>query len=67
MQRGFNVTYKQIAVALATLVFASPIYTQPTKGRVAAGPLVLLYQLAPELVEQQQALETGIADAQQLR
>jgi uncharacterized tellurite resistance protein B-like protein len=67
MQRGFNVTYKQIAVALATLVFASPIYTQPTKGRVAAGPLVMLYQLAPELVEQQQALETGIADAQQLR
>jgi uncharacterized tellurite resistance protein B-like protein len=67
MQRGFKVTYKQIAVALATLVFASPIYTQSTKSRLAVGSLVMLHQHAPELLEQHQALESGMADLQQSR
>jgi uncharacterized tellurite resistance protein B-like protein len=67
MQRGFHVTYKQIAVALATLAFASPIYTQSTKSRVAVGSLVTMHQLAPELLEQRQALESGMADVQQSR
>ncbi len=67
MQRGFSITYKQIAVALATLVFASPIYTQSTKSRASVGPLVMMHQLAPELFEHRQALESGMADAQQLR
>ena len=67
MQRGFRVAYKQIAVALVTLVFASPIYTQSTKSRVAVGSLVLMHQHAPDLLEQRQALELGMADAQQLR
>jgi uncharacterized tellurite resistance protein B-like protein len=66
MQRGFNVTYKQIAVALATLVFASPIYTQSTKSRLAVGALVTMHQVAPDLLEQQ-ALESGMTDAQQSR
>jgi len=67
MQRGFRVAYKQIAVALVTLVFASPIYTQSTKSRLAVGALVLMHQHAPDLLEQRQALELGMADAQQLR
>jgi hypothetical protein len=67
MQRGFNVTYKQIAVALATLAFASPIYTQSTKSRVAVGSLVTVQQLAPELLEQRQALESVMTEVQQSR
>ena len=67
MQRGFNVTYKQIAVALATLAFASPIYTQSTKSRVAVGSLVTVQQLAPELLEQRQALESVMTEVQQPR
>ncbi|WP_310613063.1 hypothetical protein [Limnohabitans sp.] len=67
MQRSFNIAYKQIAVALATLVFASPIYTQSTKSRASVGPLVMMHQLVPELFEHRQALESGMADAQQLR
>jgi uncharacterized tellurite resistance protein B-like protein len=66
-QRRFKVPYKQIAVALATVVFASPIYTQSAKTRVAAGPLVMMHQLAPELLEQRQAFESGLSAAQQLR
>jgi len=67
MQRSFNVAYKQIVVALATLVFASPIYTQSTKSRVAVGALVMLHQLAPELLDQRQAMESAMADVPQLR
>ena len=64
-QRSFKVPYKQIAVALATVVFASPIYTQSVRGRAAAGPLVMLHQSAPEMLEQQQAFIAGpIADPQ---
>jgi uncharacterized tellurite resistance protein B-like protein len=66
-QRNFKVPYKQIAIALATVVFASPIYTQSTKSRVTAGPLVMLYQLAPELIEQRQAFGAGLTAEQQLR
>ena len=66
-QRRFKVPYKQIAVALATIVFASPIYTQFAKTRVAAGPLVMMHQLAPELLEQRQAFESGLSAAHQLR
>jgi uncharacterized tellurite resistance protein B-like protein len=66
-QRSFKVPYKQIAVALATVVFASPIYTQPAKGRVAIGPLVILHQLTPDLLEQRQELQWGMVDAHLLR
>jgi hypothetical protein len=65
-QRRFKVTYKQIAVALATVAFASPIYTQSAKSRVATGPLVMMHQLAPELLEQRQAFESGLSAVQQL-
>jgi uncharacterized tellurite resistance protein B-like protein len=66
-QRKFKVPYKQIAVALATVVFASPIYTQSTKSRVAVGPLVMLHQAAPELLEQRQAFGAGLTVVPQLR
>jgi hypothetical protein len=66
-QRSFKVPYKQIAVALATVVFASPIYTQSTKSRVAVGPLVMLHQAAPELLEQRQAFGAGLTVVPQLR
>ena len=57
MQRGFKVSYKQIAIALVTVVFASPIYTHSAKSRVSAGPLVKMEQLAPELMKQRQAVD----------
>ena len=69
-QRSFKVPYKQIAVALATVVFASPIYTQSATSRVVTGPLVMMHQLPPDLLdlaEQRQALQSGMADAPQLR
>jgi uncharacterized tellurite resistance protein B-like protein len=66
-QRSFKVPYKQIAVALATVVFASPIYTQSTKSRVTAGPLVMLHQAAPELLEQRQAFGAGLTVVPQSR
>jgi hypothetical protein len=40
----FVMPYKKIALALATMVFASPIYTQPAQGRMFSGPLVMLDQ-----------------------
>jgi uncharacterized tellurite resistance protein B-like protein len=66
-QRKLKVPYKQMAVALVTVVFASPIYTQPAKSRLAAGPLVTVHQLAPELLEQRQALGPALIDTFQSR
>ncbi len=54
-RRGLKVTYKQIAIALVTVVFASPIYTHSVKSRVSTGSLVKMEQLSPELVAQRQA------------
>jgi hypothetical protein len=56
-----------MAVALVTVVFASPIYTQPAKSRLAAGPLVTVHQLAPELLEQRQASGPALMDTLQSR
>lgn len=66
-QRSFKVPYKQIAIALATVVFASPIYTQSAKSRAAAGPLVMLHHPAPDLLEQRQAFGAGLTVEPQLR
>jgi hypothetical protein len=66
-QRKLKVPYKQMAVALLTVVFASPIYTQPAKSRVVAGPLVAVHQLAPEMFEQRQALGPALMDTFQSR
>jgi hypothetical protein len=38
----FAMPYKQIALALAAMVFASPIYTRPAQGRISTGPLVMI-------------------------
>ncbi len=38
----FVMPYKQIALALAAMVFASPIYTRPAQGRMSTGPLVMI-------------------------
>jgi uncharacterized tellurite resistance protein B-like protein len=38
----FVMPYKQIALALAAMVFASPIYTRPAQGRISSGPLVMI-------------------------
>jgi hypothetical protein len=38
----FVMPYKQIALALAAMVFASPIYTRPVQGRMSTGPLVMI-------------------------
>ena len=43
-KRRFVMPYKQIALALAALVFASPIYTRPAQGRISTGPLVMIDQ-----------------------
>ena len=56
-RRGLKVSFKQIAIALVTVVFASPIYTHSAKSRVSAGSLVKMEQLAPELMKQRQALD----------
>lgn len=63
MPRNFKVSFKQIAIAFATVVFASPIYTQSAKSRASAGPLVMMHQFAPELLEQRQAFESGLMAA----
>lgn len=47
--RPFVFPYKQVAVALAAIVFATPIYTRPAQSREAVGPLVMLQQHVPEL------------------
>lgn len=65
--RPFVVTFKQVAVALAALVFAAPIYTRPVQGQVVVGPLVMLQERASELREHQQALEVELAESPQLR
>ncbi len=44
----FVMPYKQIALALAAMVFASPIYTRPAQGRVSSGPLVMIPQPEPD-------------------
>jgi hypothetical protein len=43
-KRRFVMPYKQIALALAAMVFASPIYTRPAQGRISSGPLVMIDQ-----------------------
>jgi uncharacterized tellurite resistance protein B-like protein len=43
-KRRFAMPYKQIALALAAMVFASPIYTRPAQGRMSSGPLVMIDQ-----------------------
>lgn len=43
-KRRFVMPYKQIALALAAMVFASPIYTRPAQGRISTGPLVMIDQ-----------------------
>jgi uncharacterized tellurite resistance protein B-like protein len=67
MQRRLKVSYKQIAIALVTVVFASPTYTHPAKSRALVGPLVMLHQQAPELLEQRQAFESGLMSEHQSR
>jgi uncharacterized tellurite resistance protein B-like protein len=41
-KRRFVMPYKQIALALAAMVFASPIYTRPAQGRASSGALVMI-------------------------
>jgi uncharacterized tellurite resistance protein B-like protein len=65
--RQFVFPYKQVAVALAAIVFATPIYTRPAQHREVAGPLVMLHEFAPQLREHQQALDTELADLPQVR
>lgn len=45
----FGFPYKQVAVALATIVFATPIYTRPAQSREVVGPLVVLRVPASDL------------------
>jgi hypothetical protein len=47
-KRRFVMPYKQIALALAAMVFASPIYTRPAQGRISSGPLVMIDQSESE-------------------
>lgn len=54
MRRSLKVSYKQIAIALATVAFASPIYTHTAKSRMAVGPLVMKHQLGSDLLKQRQ-------------
>jgi hypothetical protein len=65
--RPFVFPYKQVAVALAAIVFATPIYTRPAQSREVVGPLVMLHEFKPELREHQQALDTELADLPQVR
>ena len=67
MSRQFVFPYKQVAVALAAIVFATPIYTRPVQGREVVGALVLLQERAPELQGHPHALETKLADLSQAR
>jgi hypothetical protein len=53
-RRSLKVSYKQVAIALATVVFASPIYTHTAKSRMAAGPLVMKHQIGSDLLNQRQ-------------
>jgi len=65
--RQFVFPYKQVAVALAAIVFATPIYTRPAQSRGVAGPLVMLQERAPDVLEHQHALDTELADLPQVR
>jgi uncharacterized tellurite resistance protein B-like protein len=65
--RPFVFPFKQVAVALAALVFAAPIYTRPVQGQVVVGPLVMLHERAFELREHQQALEVELAELSHVR
>jgi hypothetical protein len=60
-RRNVKVSYKQIAIALATVVFASPIYTHTAKSRMAVGPLVMKHQLESDLLKQQTATSEWVA------
>jgi len=57
--RGLKLSYKQVAIALTTVVFASPLYTHSEKSRAVAGPLVMKQQRAPDVIKQPQTLEAG--------
>ena len=65
--RPFVFPYKQVAVALAAIVFATPIYTRPAQSRGVAGPLVMLQERTPDVLEHQHALDTELADLPQVR
>ncbi len=65
--RPFIFPYKQVAVALAAIVFATPIYTRPAQSRGVVGPLVVLQERAPDVLEHQHALDTALADLPQVR
>jgi hypothetical protein len=65
--RKFVFPYKQVAVALAAIVFATPIYTRPAQSREVAGPLVMLQEPASDVLEHQHALDTELADLPQVR
>jgi uncharacterized tellurite resistance protein B-like protein len=67
MSRQFVFPYKQVAVALAAMVFATPIYTRPAQSRGVAGPLVMLQERAPDMLEHQHALDTELADLPKVR
>ncbi len=67
MTRQFVFPYKQVAVALVAIVFATPIYTRPAQSRDVVGPLVMLHKPAPELREHQQALDAELVDLPQVR
>jgi uncharacterized tellurite resistance protein B-like protein len=63
----FVFPYKQVAVALAAIVFATPIYTRPAQSREVVGPLVMLQEHVPELPDHQQALDSGLVELPQVR
>jgi hypothetical protein len=65
--RQFVFPYKQVAVALAAIVFATPIYTRPAQSREMVGPLVMLHERATELPVHQQALDSELAGLPQVR
>ena len=65
--RQFVFPYKQVAVALAAIVFATPIYTRPAQSRDVAGPLIMLHEFKSELSEHQQALDAELVDLPQVR
>lgn len=67
VSRQFVFPYKQVAVALAAMVFATPIYTRPAQSRGVAGPLVMLQERAPDMLEHQHALDTKLADLPKVR
>ena len=59
--RHFVIPYKQIAVALVAIVFATPIYTRPSQSREAVGHLVLMQEQASELSEHRHVLGSEMA------